>query len=188
MLTKHNDFWCISMTNTETVLGMCALAKCKLKGLIVIDGMFHVNSSEHVLKEFSVSFNLTILPMCNWACGVPFYAKSLLKCGELVAVQFGAGIHLNLSGRTCPTHPVLVDHIDYVLGGFGWCGNGNMEVGTCINDVIELKGLTLGICPIHSVYIDSVIEIQHRLQTGRSLMFGRCTFGAHGTSQFQGSL
>ena len=116
-----------------------------------------------------MSFYFTSLPMSQWTCGVPLDAKSLEESRKFFAVQFSAWIYLKFGGWTCPIHPMLIENVDNVLSSFGWSGNGNMKVWTGINNVTELKGLPSGICPIHSIHVNSVVEIQQGLRGGRPL-------------------
>ena len=129
-----------------------------------MDGIFMINSCEHVLKDFSMTFHFSILPMGYWTCCAPLYAKPLEKPGKFFTVELRAWINLYFGWRTCPAHPVLWYEIDNVLSGLGWRGNCNMKVGTCIHQVIKLKSFSLGICPCYPVQVDSVIKIQHWFQ------------------------
>jgi hypothetical protein len=63
-----------------------------------------------------------------------------------------------------------------------------MKIGSGINEMIDMKTLTLAIYPVYSIKVQLVIKVQQRLQRRWPLVFWRRHGCTGGTTQLQGGL
>jgi hypothetical protein len=69
-----------------------------LESIVVLNAKFGIYLFQHFLEEFTMSFNLAILPVSLWIIAGAVNAESLRKLAELFTTEFRTRIN-NQMGR-----------------------------------------------------------------------------------------
>lgn len=121
--------------------------------------MFEIKFAQHLLQDGPMSFGFAILKVCFGTYGGESNVMCLNKLHKLLAVKFRGRVNYQLRRGSRPLEPHVNQAVDYIFRGSRWGNTGNMEAGGPVYNMIDMKGLTLGICPTKSINGDSIIEI-----------------------------
>ena len=82
---------------------------------------------------------------------------------------------------SCPLKPMSTKLFNHLRRRSIIGDKGNMEIGTCVYDMIEVVFVTFLGGPVHTVHNDQFVEFSRLRQMGRSCQLGTLSFKAHWT-------
>ena len=85
---------------------------------------------------------------------------SLKEIHELVSIQFRGSIYQKFPKCSRPRKSHCHHGCDGIVGSFGGCHLCRMKVRGPINDMVQMKGLSILVCPGESIYGYPIIKVQ----------------------------
>ena len=186
--TENQSLWGVSFSQTTRILGLSGMPEHLLKIGVWWNWKFDIYFAKDFLKNGSMSFTSTVLPMTFRRNGHTPNVMWLQKDFKIFTYKFRGRIHYDLTRGSGPAQPHLDYTLDKALNGPIWCNHGYMEVSGQVDHVIQVENLSLRIGKFQTINSNSILEIQRLFNGSRTTVLRTSLHATHGTLQIQNSI